>query len=83
MTSSDPPTKHPTSNQVTSQDDLAKQFLELKQLRSQVDELERLVRQQAQLRARMTGARASKRPRKSKIYGPVVFGRLWRRIEDV
>jgi hypothetical protein len=83
MTSSDSPSKHPTSNQATSLDDLAKQFLELKQLRKQVEELERLVRKRAQLRARMTGARAAKRPRKSKIYGPVVFGRLWRRIEDV
>jgi hypothetical protein len=63
--------------------DLAKQFRELKQLRKQVDELERLVRNQAQLRARMTGARSPKRPRKSKIYGPLVFGRGWRRLEEV
>jgi hypothetical protein len=85
MTSSDSPqgTRHPTSNQASSQDDLAKQFLELMQLRKQVDELERLVRNQAQLRARMSGARGPKRPRKSKIYGPLVFGRGRRRIDEV
>src|SRR5437764_14907793 len=85
MTSSDSPqgSTHPTSNRAPSQDDLAKQFLELKQLRKQVDELERLVRKQALLRARTTGARPAKRPRKSKIYGPLVFGRDWRGREEL
>jgi hypothetical protein len=50
MTSSDSPQgANPTSDQVTPEADLAKQMLELRQLRKEVDELERLLQRRARL----------------------------------
>jgi hypothetical protein len=52
MSSSDRPQspEHLLSKYVTLQSELAKTSLELKELRKQVDELERLVRKRAQVR---------------------------------
>jgi hypothetical protein len=62
MPSSDPPQspEYLLSKYVTLQSELAKRYLELKELRKQVDELERMVRKRAQLRN--TKARPRKRP---------------------
>jgi len=50
MTSSDSPQgANPTSDQVMPEADLAKQMLELRQLRKEVDELERLLQRRARL----------------------------------
>jgi len=60
MPSADPPQspEYLLSKYVRLQSELAKTYLELKELRKQVDELERLVRERAQVRNTKT------RPRK-------------------
>jgi hypothetical protein len=55
------------SKYLTSQTDLAKEFQELKNLRKQVDELER-AQPSAQIRVKIAKGRPQKRPPRSKIH---------------